>query len=262
MMLPPTSLWAARRKRGLTTTRSPMVCTPHPRRRPSRMPSCSAVMGSPPSVLSCVRDSSMPMYLLADWYADAVEPVTPFRRRTPPTVECRTRKTEWGERRRSSAQGGYRPSWGKAAKREAASLLLSRRPARVEAAALTVRQPCRRHVESVGAKDALRPTGRGRGAEGAPSSESSGRSDQLQLAGRVPDGRRTYVKLQPPDVDRGRRTYVKLRRFGPCCLRRATSNPQRQQFPRGRPSRERIIRQVRPGQQGSRPQVSMVGNLG
>ena len=44
----------------------------------------------------------MPVYLLADWYADAVEPVTPFRRRTPPTVECRTRKTEWGERRRSS----------------------------------------------------------------------------------------------------------------------------------------------------------------
>ena len=42
------------------------------------------------------------MYLLADWYADAVEPVTPFRRRTPPPVECRTRKTEWGERRRSS----------------------------------------------------------------------------------------------------------------------------------------------------------------
>ena len=80
--------------------------------------------------------------------------------------------------------------------------------------------------------------------------------------GRVPSGRRTYVKLQPPDVDRGRRTYVKLRRFGPCCLRRATSNPQRQQFPRGRPFRERIIRQVRPGQQGSRPQVSMVGNLG
>ena len=67
--------------------------------------------------------------------AVAVEPVTPFRRRTPPTVECRTRKTEWGERRRSSAQGGNRPSWGKAAKREAASLLLSRRPARVEAAA-------------------------------------------------------------------------------------------------------------------------------
>ena len=127
---------------------------------------------------------------------------------------------------------------------------------------LAVCQPCRRHVESAGAKDALRPTGRGRGAEGAPSSVSSGRSDQLQLAGPVPDGRRTYVKLQPPDVDRGRRTYVKLRRFGPCCLRRATSNPQRQQFPRGRPFRERIIRQVGPGQQGSRPQVSMVGNLG
>ena len=49
---------------------------------------------------------------------------------------------------------------------------------------MTVRQPGRRHVESVGAKDALRPTGRGRGAEGAPSSESSGRSDQLQ----PPDG--------------------------------------------------------------------------
>ena len=45
--------------------------------------------------------------------AIAVEPVTPFRRRTPPTVECRTRKTESGERRRSSTQGGCRPSLGK-----------------------------------------------------------------------------------------------------------------------------------------------------
>ena len=74
------------------------------------------------------------MYLLADWYADAVEPVTPFRRRTPPTVECRTRQTERGERRRSSPRVDT-VRVGGLARREAASLLLSRRPARVEAAA-------------------------------------------------------------------------------------------------------------------------------
>ena len=75
-------------------------------------------------------------------------------RRTPPTVGCRTRETEWGERRRSSAQGQFRgidsggtavredaarpervaSKVGEAARREAASLLLSGRPARVEAA--------------------------------------------------------------------------------------------------------------------------------
>ena len=95
---------------------------------------------------------------------------------------------------------------GKAAKREAASLLFSRRPARVEAAALAVRQSCRRHVESAGAKDALRPAGRGRGAEGAPSSESSGRSDQLQPPDGCPAGegltshsnRRTWTEDEGP----------------------------------------------------------------
>ena len=87
-------------------------------------------------------------------------------RRIPPTVGCRTRETEWGERRRSSAQGdslgestpgellrGERLSYdfmavqrmggrrslprvrsvrGRAARREAASLRLSRRPAHGE----------------------------------------------------------------------------------------------------------------------------------
>ena len=71
---------------------------------------------------------------------------------------------------------------------------------------MTVRQPGRRHVESAGAKDALRPTGRGRGAEGAPSSESSGRSDQLQPPDRCPTGegltsnsnRRTWTEDEGP----------------------------------------------------------------
>ena len=46
----------------------------------------------------------------------------------------------------------------------------------------------------------------------------AGRSDQLQLAGPVPDGRRTYVKLQPTDVDRGRRTYRQTPSFRPVLL--------------------------------------------
>ena len=106
---------------------------------------------------------------------------------------------------------------GKAARREAASLLLSRRPARVEAAALAVCQLCRRHVESVGAKDALRPTGRGRGAEGAPSSESSGWSDQPQPPDQCPAGeainsnhrtgaQREKDLRQTPTAGRGPRT--------------------------------------------------------
>ena len=60
-------------------------------------------------------------------------------------------------RRRSSPRVDRRPTWGEAARREAASLLLNCRPARVEAAALAESQPCRRHEEPIGAKDALRP---------------------------------------------------------------------------------------------------------
>ena len=104
---------------------------------------------------------------------------------------------------------------------------------------------------------------------------SNGRSDQLQpqdrcpttgaiklrCAGRVPDGCRTNVKLQPPDWT-GDEGIHQLRRSGPRCLRRARSNPQRQHSLVGDPSRERIIRQVIPGQQGSCPQISMAGNLG
>ena len=114
-------------------------------------------------------------------------------------------------RRSGVKEDAARPGWipselGKAARREAASLLFSRRPARVEAAALAVCQLCRRHVESVGAKDALRPAGRGRGAEGAPSSESSGRSDQLQPPDGCPTGegltsnsnRRTWTEDEGP----------------------------------------------------------------
>ena len=67
-------------------------------------------------------------------------------------------------------------------------------------------QLCRRHVESAGAKDALRPTCSGRNARRSPSQVSSGRSDQLQPQDRCPTGegptsnfnRRTWTEDEGP----------------------------------------------------------------
>ena len=117
-----------------------------------------------------------------------------------------------------------------AARREAVSLLLSRRPARVEAAG-RLGQPCRRQVESVGTTDALRPTVYA--AQGAPSQVSSGRSDQLNRktgAQRVKDQR----QLHPPDVDRGRRTRVNSVDSARAACEGPTSNSAVAAFPRGR----------------------------
>ena len=154
---------------------------------------------------------------------------------------------------------------------------------------LAVSQPCRGHEEPVGATD-LSATGRrtptdqvrtrrracpvlDTGARSVPGVQrdeaiNPNRQTDVQrkkrstpIAGRVSSGRRTNVKLQPPDLDRGRR---------------ATSNPpvrsalpakdQRQlRFSsstlvgdRGRANHPPVV----PVQQGSRTQVSMVGNLG
>ena len=90
---------------------------------------------------------------------------------------------------------------------------------------------------------------------------SSDGSDQLPTTGRVSNGRRTNVKLQPPDLDRGRR---------------ATSNPsvrsalpakdQRQlrfgSIPSWETGGERIILRSCPCNRDHAPRVSMVGNLG
>ena len=158
-----------------------------------------------------------------------------------------------------------------------------------------VSQPCRGHEEPVGVQDlsaatgrrtptdyvrtstldALRPscpaaraidsqrqTGVQREKRSTPTARpvSSDGSDQLPTTGRVSNGRRAYHS-NPPDLDRGRR---------------ATSNPpvrsalpakdQRQlRFSsstlvgdRGRANHPPVV----PVQQGSRTQVSMVGNLG
>ena len=94
---------------------------------------------------------------------------------------------------------------------------------------------------------------------------SSGWSDQPQppdcarrakrstpLAGRVPSGSRTNVKLQPAGLDRGRRRLRQLRRFGPCWLRRTNVKLRSGSVPSW----------AKPVQQGSCTQVSMVGNRG
>ena len=52
---------------------------------------------------------------------------------------------------------------------------------------------------------------------------SSGMKRSTPIAGRVSSGRRTNVKLQPPDLDRGRRA-TSNRRFDPRCLRRTNVN--------------------------------------
>ena len=191
----------------------------------------------------------------------AVEPVTPFRRRTPPTVECRTRKTEWGERRRSSTQGGCRPRLGKLrdVKRPACFSVADRRVAKlrpslcVSHAAGMLNRPGRKtHSDRLGedeAQKALHPQ--------SPAGEA--------INSNSPDGARREKDLrQTPTAGRGPRTKD-LRQtpsFRPVLLAESYVKSVAAAFPRGRPSRERIIRQVRPGQQGSRPQVSMVGNLG
>ena len=94
-------------------------------------------------------------------------------------------------------------------------------------------QPCRRHVESAGAKDALRPTCSGRNARRSPSQVSNGRSDQLQPQNQVSSGRSDQLQPQDqcptgegPTSNFNRRTEPRtkdqgqLRRFGPSCLRR------------------------------------------
>ena len=146
-------------------------------------------------------------------------------------------------------------------------------------------QPCRRHVEPAGAKDALRPTvedetqGALRSRCPAEEAINSNRKtsaqrekDQRQTstARLVPSGRRTNVKLQPPDwCPRGegptsnfnRRTgprtkdQCQLRRFGPRCVRRTNVKLRIDSIP----SWEAL---GLPVQQGSRTQVSMVGNRG
>ena len=163
---------------------------------------------------------------------------------------------------------------GEAARREAASLLSTAdrrmskwRPGCVSAMPQSMRSLSKRqtHFDRLvedGAQGALRPS--------CPADEAINPNRQTgsqrmkrstPIAGRVSSGRRTNVKLQPPDLDRGRR---------------ATSNPpvrsalpakdQRQlRFSsstlvgdRGRANHPPVV----PVQQGSRTQVSMVGNLG
>ena len=194
-------------------------------------------------------------------------------RRTPPTVGCRTRETEWGERRRSSAQGQFRgidsggtavredaarpervaSKVGEAARREAASLLLSGRPARVEAAGrlgAAIPQAC-----GIGRGERRTPTDLFRTKRKTQSVQvSNGRSDQPQPQDQCPTG-------EGPTSNFNRRTELRtkdqgqLRRFGSSCLRRTNVKLRSGSIP----SWETL---GLPVQQGSRTQVSMVGNLG
>ena len=89
----------------------------------------------------------------------------------------------------------------------------------------------------------------------------SNRSGQLRVAGRRPAGE--GIKHSNRRTGPGTESYVKSVGSGPRCLRRARSNPQRQDSLVGDPSRERI-RSVRsyPGNRDRAPKISMVGNLG
>ena len=181
------------------------------------------------------------------------------------------------------AQGARRPR-GKAARREAASLLLSRRPARVEAAARlrvshaagmssrpgrkrtpTDRVRTRRRRRSVPwvprlrRSNPIRLTGRPTGERSTPtvSRVSSGRGDQPQPLNGV--RRQKGLSLQPPNVSRGRRTYhsnppdeaeeegLITPTIGPRCLRRALSL-RIGSIPLGRPFRcSPGLREMPPG---------------
>ena len=124
---------------------------------------------------------------------------------------------------------------GEAARREAASLLLSCRPARVEAAApavlSAVPQACRigrgdkTHSDRMAedeTRDAPRPGRWGRSTSDATSfrTVSSGRSNQPPT--RRTSAQREKDQRQTPTagLSRGTKDLGQLRRFGPCWLRR------------------------------------------
>ena len=115
-------------------------------------------------------------------------------------------------------------------------------------------QPCRRHVEPVGAKDALRPTVEDE-TQGAlrprcPAEEAIN-SNRKTSAQREKDQRQTSTA----GLGRGRRTNVNSVDSARAACEGPTSNSAVAAFPRGR-------LYGLPVQQGSRTQVSMVGNRG
>ena len=161
-------------------------------------------------------------------------------------------------RKTQLVQGAERP-WGKAARREAASLLATtdRRVSKLRPGCVSAMpQACR-----IGRGDRRTPTDwlrTRRRTRSVPCVQRRKRS--TPTARRVPGGRRNnHSNRRTWTEDEG---LLQLRRFGPCCLRRAKSNPQRQQFPRGRPFGRANHPSDQTRAQGSRPQVSMVGNLG
>ena len=215
--------------------------------------------------------------------------------------------------RRSLAQGGWRPSWGEAARRQATSLLASadrrmgerrsstqvgyrpwgklrdvKRPACCQRqtgacrrCGLAVSQLCRGHEEPVGAQD-LSATGRrtptdqvrtkhrARSVPGVQRQKRSTPTARLMSSGmkRSTPTRRTGVQRakdqrQTPTAGLGPRTesYVKSVVSIRAACEGPTSNSASAAFPRGRPGRANHPPVV-PVQQGSRTQVSMVGNLG
>ena len=112
-------------------------------------------------------------------------------------------------------------------------------------------------------------------ARNAPGPRRRWQERSTPITGRVPSDRRDQPRplngvqrakdLNTPTrwTGPGTEGYINSVGSGPCCLRRATSNPQRQHSLVGDPSRERI-RSVRsyPGNRDRAPKISMVGNLG
>ena len=81
------------------------------------------------------------------------------------------------------------------------------------------------------------------------------------LAGRAPSGRRTNVKLQPAGLDRGRRDSP-TPSIRPVLLAESCVESAETAIPSWATQGERIVLAVMPVRQGSRTQVSEVGNLG
>ena len=161
---------------------------------------------------------------------------------------------------------------GKAARREAASLLATAdrrmsklRPSCQSAMPQSMRSLSKRQTRfdrlvEDGAQGALRPS--------CPTDEAINPNRQTgvqrkkrstPIAERVSSGRRTNVKLQPPDwtEDEG---LSQLRRFDPRCLRRTNVNSASAAFPRGRPGesesssgRTRATGITHPGFYGRKP---------
>ena len=154
---------------------------------------------------------------------------------------------------RPCASVGFGSGWGAARETRNASAWV--RTERDQT--LRPRRPMKGAINSSHRTGAQQPEG------SAPATERCPAGEGLKHSSRRTVQRAKDLNTPTRWTGPGTEGYVNSAWSGPRCLRRATSNPQRQHSLVGDPSRERI-RSVRsyPGNRDRAPKISMVGNLG